>query len=81
DDLADAGDALRAAVAELPAGRLDQLPDALGDALVAVRDSARACLSAYPKTDQGSEGDAGFTQAKGAVQEVFATAERMAANA
>ncbi len=81
DDLADAGDALRAAVDELGAGRIDRMPDALGDALVGVRDSARACLSAYPKTDQGSEADAGFTQAKGAVQEVFVTAERMAANA
>jgi ATP-dependent DNA helicase DinG len=81
DDLADAGDALRAAIDDLEPGRIDRLPDALGDALVSVRDSARACLSAYPKTDQGSEGDAGLTQAKGAVQEVFVTAERMAAQA
>ena len=48
-----------------------------------VRDAARACVSAYPKAgDAGSDqgGDAGLTQAKGAVQEVFATAERMAAD-
>ena len=83
DDLADAGDALRAAIDDLDPGRIDTLPDALGDALVSVRTSARACLSAYPKGgDQApGDGDAGLNQAKGAVQEVFATAERMAAHA
>ncbi|QIG45675.1 ATP-dependent DNA helicase [Nocardioides anomalus] len=82
DDLADAGDVLRDAVNDLDAGRVDTLPDALGDALVAVRDAARACLSAYPKDAKsaGDDGDAGLTQAKGAVQDVFATAERMAAH-
>jgi ATP-dependent DNA helicase DinG len=83
DDLADAGDALRAAINDLEPGRIDTLPDALGDALVSVRTSARACLSAYPKGDHGGsqgDGDAGLTQAKGMVQEVFATAERMAAH-
>ena len=82
DDLADAGDALRAAINDLEPGRIDALPDALSDALVSVRTAARACLSAYPKGDQGGsagDGDAGLSQAKGAVQEVFATAERMAA--
>jgi len=80
DDLADAGDALRVAINELLPGRIDVLPDALGDALVAVRDRARACLSAYPKGDAGGgDGDAGLAQAKGAVQELFATADRMAA--
>lgn len=79
NDLADAGDALRAVVGDLPPGRIDQAPDALRDALVLVRDSARACLSAYPKSDSSGEADAGFTQAKGAVQELFATADRMAA--
>jgi ATP-dependent DNA helicase DinG len=81
DDLADAGDALRVAINDLDPGRIDVLPDALADALVAVRDRARACLSAYPKADAGPDGDAGLTQAKGAVQEVFVTAERMAAHA
>jgi ATP-dependent DNA helicase DinG len=46
---------------------------------VLVRDAARACVSAYPKADSSEEADAGRQQAKGAVQEVFATAERMAA--
>ena len=84
DDLADAGDALRAAINDLDPGRIDTLPDALGDALVSVRTTARACLSAYPKGDKGGssgDGDAGLNQAKGMVQEVFVTAERMAANA
>jgi ATP-dependent DNA helicase DinG len=84
DDLADAGDALGAAIAESTPGRFDEVPEALADALVLVRDAARACLSAYPKEgDSGPGGagevDAGRTQARGSVQEVFVTAERMAA--
>src|SRR5689334_21379755 len=54
DDLADAGDALSAAIGECEPGRLDVVPEALADALVLVRDAARACVSAFPK-----EGDAG----------------------
>lgn len=82
DDLADAADALRAAVGEAPAGRFERLPEDLADALALVRDAARACISAFPKADakSGQEPDAAMTQAKGMVQEVFATAERMAAN-
>src|SRR6185369_7901917 len=79
DDLADAGDALAAAISECDPGRFDTVPEALADALVLVRDAARACLSAYPKEGDGSDADAGRTQARGAVQEVFATTERMAA--
>ena len=44
-----------------------------------MRDAARALVSAFPKTAPGAEADAGATQAKGWAQEVFATAERMAA--
>ncbi|MBZ5737702.1 ATP-dependent DNA helicase [Nocardioides mangrovi] len=82
DDLADAADALRAAMGEARTGRLDPVPQDLADALVLVRDAARACVSAYPKggADKGDDADAGLQQAKGAVQEVFATAERMAAD-
>ena len=57
NDLADAGDVLRAAMGDLDPGRIDQPPDHLRDALVLVRDAARACLSAYPKSDSGSSGD------------------------
>ncbi len=80
DDLADAGDVLRDAIAEATPGRFERLPAELSDALVLVRDAARACLSAYPKpSSDAGEGDAGLTQAKGSVQDVFTTAERMAA--
>lgn len=78
DDLADAADALRDAIAEASPGRFERIPEQLSDALVLVRDAARACVSAYPKA--GEDADAGLTQAKGAVQEVFATADRMAAD-
>jgi len=80
EDLADAADALRAAIADAPAGRFERVPEALADALVLVRDAARACAGAFPKAEAGSEPDAALTQAKGMVQEVFATAERMAAD-
>jgi ATP-dependent DNA helicase DinG len=79
NDLADAGDVLRVAMGEMEPGRIDVPPDALRDALVLVRDAARACLSAYPRSDGSGDADAGLTQAKGSVQELFATAERMAA--
>lgn len=78
DDLADAADALRAAMTDARPGRFQPVPEALSDALVLVRDAARACISAYPKPEKDGDPDAGRTQARGAVQEVFATAERMA---
>ncbi|WP_183098267.1 ATP-dependent DNA helicase [Nocardioides pelophilus] len=80
-DLEDAAVALRAAVGEANPGRFDTVPDDLADALALVRDAARALVSAFPKADAGDEADAGLTQAKGSVQEVFVTADRMAANA
>ena len=82
DDLADAGEALRVAIGDARPGRLETLPVDLADALVLVRDAARACLSAYPKqsSDTGSDTgpDPGLQQARGSVQEVFEIAERMA---
>jgi ATP-dependent DNA helicase DinG len=85
NDLADAGDTLRDAIAEASPGRFDVVPQQLADALVLVRDAARACLSAYPKENDAAggsvgEGDAGRTQARGSVQEIFVNAERMAAD-
>ena len=81
-DLADAADALRAAFEECDEGRLDTLPTALADALVLVRDAARALVSAFPKEQPGGGGDVdpGRTQARGWVQEIFKTAERLAAH-
>jgi ATP-dependent DNA helicase DinG len=82
DDLADAGEALRGAIDAAPPGRIDRIPTDLSDALELVRDAARALVSAFPKDLGDSEGDrAGGTQAKGWSQELFKTAERMAANA
>ncbi|GAA3802267.1 ATP-dependent DNA helicase [Nocardioides panacisoli] len=81
DDLDDAADALRAAIGDAEPGRFDTVPEDLSDALILVRDAARACVSAFPKQQDSDAADAGFTQAKGMVQDVFATAERMAANA
>ncbi|WP_395695874.1 ATP-dependent DNA helicase [Nocardioides sp.] len=80
DDLADAADALREAINDARPGRFDRVPQDLADALVLVRDAARACVSAYPKASDGDGADAGLQQAKASVQEVFATAERMAAD-
>lgn len=84
-DLEDAAGQLREAFEAVTPGRFDQMPDQLSDALVLVRDAARACVSGFPREQGGpgggskDEGDAGRTQAKGMVQEVFVTAERMAA--
>jgi ATP-dependent DNA helicase DinG len=79
DDLADAADALRDAIDETSPGRFESVPTQLADALALVRDAARACVSAFPKPSADAEPDAGLTQARGGVQEVFTTAERMAA--
>lgn len=79
-DLEDAAQQLAEAFAATAPGRIDQVSTQLADALVLVRDAARACLSAYPRESGGDgEGDAGRAQAKGMVQEVFVNAERMAA--
>ena len=79
DRLAEAADALADAVAAARPGRFDTLPDQLAEALALVRDAARGCLSAYPKDSDTA--DAGLTQARGMVQDVFVNAERMAADA
>ncbi|KRE97588.1 ATP-dependent helicase [Nocardioides sp. Soil774] len=79
-DLEDAAGQLAEAIEATAPGRIDQMSTQLSDALVLVRDAARACLSAFPRESGGEgEGDAGRTQAKGMVQEVFVNAERMAA--
>lgn len=79
DDLADSASALRDALSGATPGRFERVPEEISDALQLIRDAARACLSAYPKADSEADGDAGRTQARGSVQEVFVTAERMAA--
>ncbi len=79
-DLGDAADTLRSALGELDPGRIDASPEELADALALVRDGARALLSALPSGQDGDP-DAALTQARGMVQAVFTTAERMAAAA
>ena len=80
DDLADAGDALRDAFEVCEEGRIDRPPTELADALVLVRDAARALVSAFPKEQSGQgDVDPGRTQARGWVQEIFKNTERMAA--
>ena len=82
DDLTDAADALSAALARTDAGRIDVPDEALLEALALVRDSARSCLSAFPKekAEAGPDGaDAGRQQARGMVDDVRQIAERMAA--
>ena len=79
DDLDDAAGALEGALAQTEAGRIDRIPADLADALVLVRDAARACRGAVPK-EGDAEADAGRSQARAGVQEVFNHAERMAAD-
>ena len=79
DDLAGSADALFEALAATEPGRIDTQTEQLGAALAAVREAARALVSAMPK-DSGNEADATLTQARGWAQEIFATAGRMAAH-
>jgi ATP-dependent DNA helicase DinG len=78
DDLSDAGDALAAALAGIEAGRIDQVVEELHEALARVRDSARACLSAFPREKAEVDGDAARQQAKAALEEIRLVADRMA---
>ena len=80
DDLTDASDALADILARTEQGRIDEVPQPLHQVLSLVRDSARACLSAFPKEDK-SEPDAALQQARGMVDDVRKIAERMAAKA
>ncbi|MCW2832189.1 MAG: ATP-dependent helicase [Nocardioides sp.] len=80
DSLGEAADSLAEAIEATSPGRIERPSDQLAESLALVRDAARRCLSAYPKDTTTADGDAGRTQAKGMVQEVFVNAERMAAN-
>lgn len=80
DDLAGAGEALRDAIEATSPGRVDVMPDALAGTLAAVLSAARATFSAFPKQAEGSEADAARQQARGMVDEVRKTADRLARN-
>jgi ATP-dependent DNA helicase DinG len=76
--LQDAGSILHAALEELPEGRITgDLPEFLRVALTALRDAARALLSAL-KADPSSAGPDGTRQvARAALQELFDVADRL----
>lgn len=76
--LQDAGSILHAALEELPEGRITgDLPEFLCVALTALRDAARALLSAL-KGDPSSAGPDGTRQvARAALQELFDVADRL----
>ncbi|HEU4948225.1 MAG TPA: ATP-dependent DNA helicase [Kribbella sp.] len=81
DDLADASDALRAALDETREGRIEAANGAVLEAAALVRDAARALYSDLNKKsdDTDDDPDGAKRQAKGAVKEVFDVAERVAA--
>ncbi|WP_312856626.1 ATP-dependent DNA helicase [Phytoactinopolyspora halotolerans] len=77
-----AGERLRQVLADAPAARIDELPDALLEALVGVRDAARAVQSGFAASgDREKEPDAEAARraAKTMVDEIFETAERILA--
>jgi ATP-dependent DNA helicase DinG len=80
EDLTDFSDALADVLARSEAGRIDEIPQPLSEVLALIRDSARACLSAFPKEDK-SEPDAALQQARGMIDDIRKIAERMAAKA
>lgn len=80
DDLADAGEALRAVVETMEPGRIDVQPPELSDGLARVREAARSAFSAFPKESSDSDGDAARQQARGMVDEVRKIADRLAAH-
>ncbi|MGA8987425.1 ATP-dependent DNA helicase [Aeromicrobium sp.] len=79
EDLTDASDALADVLARTEEGRIDEPSQPLSEVLAFVRDSARACLSAFPKDKDKGEPDAARQQARGMVDDVRKIAERMAA--
>ncbi len=77
-ELGDAADTLRDALAAAAPGRLDTVGAELGDALSLVRDTARSCWSALPRSDGDADADAARQQARALVDEVRKIADRMA---
>ena len=76
--LEESAEALKAALVDLPAGRLDSLPAAVSEATALVRDAARAALSAFPKQQSDAGPEAGLRVARTLVEQVRTVAERIA---
>jgi ATP-dependent DNA helicase DinG len=80
DTLLESSGVLRAALAGIPSGRLDSLPEGLAAAVVQVRDAARSVQSAFSSDDDREPGEeAARRQARTLVDDVFVTAARIAA--
>jgi ATP-dependent DNA helicase DinG len=77
-DLLAAGDALEAAVATLPDGRVVDLPEQLATAVALVRDAARSAQSELTSVKDADDGARKLAQA--AAGEVFNIGERLAAH-
>lgn len=78
DRLAEAGDGLGVLLAEHERGRLDVLPEALGNTLRAVRDAASACLTALGTERREDPAAAGAHRvARTAVEELHDAAVRL----
>ncbi|WAL64430.1 ATP-dependent DNA helicase [Amycolatopsis cynarae] len=78
DRLQEASEGLALIVEDLPPGRLDALPKALGGAVTAVRDAAHACLTALG-SDRKEDLDEATARrlARSQVEEVHDTATRL----
>ncbi len=74
--LDDAADLLRGSLELLEPGRLTALPDAVGAALAAARDAARAVQTEL-KPEKGAEADSARQVARAEVDEVFDVCERL----
>ncbi|WP_205855756.1 ATP-dependent DNA helicase, partial [Phytoactinopolyspora endophytica] len=75
-----AGERLRQVLADVPPARIDELPAPLQEALIGVRDAARAVQSGFASTaDREKEPDveAARRAAKTMVDEIFETSERL----
>ncbi|WP_433871616.1 ATP-dependent DNA helicase [Saccharopolyspora sp. CA-218241] len=78
DRLVEAAEGLEVLLRDAPPGRLDELPEAVGAAVRAVRDAARACVDALgPERKEDADGNAARKMAAALTQEVHDTADRL----
>ncbi|ASR37767.1 ATP-dependent helicase [Prauserella marina] len=78
DRLLEAGDGLALVVDDLPSGRMDSLPTALGGAVTVVRDAASACLTALGSERKEEVEEATARKlARSLLEEVHDTAVRL----
>ncbi len=83
EELRAAGERLRQAIGTAPVGRVDEIPENVSSALLGVRDAARAVQSGFAATskeERAADVEASRRAAKTMVDDVFDTAERLAAN-